>query len=152
MAVLAAVEENMKARLVLYMLMVFSALSVFGQTDSAAPVAVVPPVVRFTGTLPAANATVGVTFALYKDQTGGAPLWLETQNVSLDSSGRYTVNLGTNHAGGLPAELFAAGEARWLGVQPEGQAEQPRVLLVSVPYAMKAADAETLGGLPASPI
>jgi hypothetical protein len=28
--------------------------------------------------------------------------------------------------------------------------EQPRVLLVSVPYAMKAGDAETLGGLPAS--
>jgi hypothetical protein len=24
---------------------------------------------------------VGVTFYLYKDQEGGAPLWLETQNV-----------------------------------------------------------------------
>src|SRR6516162_7645380 len=32
----------------------------------------------------------------------------------------------------------------------QGQAEQPRVLLVSVPYAMKAADAETIGGLPPS--
>src|SRR6185312_15395766 len=31
-----------------------------------------------------------------------------------------------------------------------GQAEQTRVLLVSVPYAMKAGDANTLGGLPAS--
>src|SRR3990170_1578308 len=28
--------------------------------------------------------------------------------------------------------------------------EQPRILLVSVPYALKAADAETLGGKPAS--
>jgi len=27
----------------------------------------------------------------------------------------------------------------------QGQAEQPRVLLVGVPYAMKAADAETIG-------
>ena len=31
-----------------------------------------------------------------------------------------------------------------------GEVEQPRVLLVSVPYALKAADADTLGGLPAS--
>ena len=31
-----------------------------------------------------------------------------------------------------------------------GGAEQPRVLLLSVPYALKAADAQTLGGLPAS--
>ena len=53
-------------------------------------------------------------------------------------------------ANGLPKELFVSGEARWLGVQPEGQAEQPRVLLLSVPYALKAADAETIGGLPPS--
>ncbi len=32
----------------------------------------------------------------------------------------------------------------------DGRAEMPRVLLASVPYAMKASDAETLGGLPAS--
>jgi hypothetical protein len=50
----------------------------------------------------------------------------------------------------LPSTLFAAGEARWLGVQMSGQAEQPRVMLLAVPYAMKAGDAETLGGLPAS--
>src|SRR4029077_12251658 len=31
-----------------------------------------------------------------------------------------------------------------------GQEEQRRVLLLSVPYALKAADSETLGGLPAS--
>jgi hypothetical protein len=35
-------------------------------------------------------------------------------------------------------------------VQISGQAEQPRVLLLSVPYALKAADAETIGGLPPS--
>ena len=63
----------------------------------------VPRLVRFSGTL-AASATpassspeplagqnaaasdrvVGVTFALYADETGGAPLWLETQNVQVD--------------------------------------------------------------------
>jgi len=35
-------------------------------------------------------------------------------------------------------------------VQVSGQEEQPRVLLLSVPYALKAADAETVGGLPPS--
>jgi len=59
------------------------------------------------------------------------------------------VLLGSNSAEGTPPELFSTNEAQWLGVQPEGLPEQ-RVLLVSVPYALKAADAETLGGRPAS--
>jgi hypothetical protein len=52
-----------------------------------------PHVVTFTGTVkgldgkPLTNVA-GVTFSLYKDDQGGAPLWLETQNVSLDSSGQ----------------------------------------------------------------
>lgn len=40
--------------------------------------------------------------------------------------------------------------ARWLGVQVEGRPEESRILLVAVPYALKAADADTLGGKPAS--
>jgi len=87
-----------------------------------------------------------VTFALYPDQEGGSPLWLETQNVSLDPQGRYTALLGSTSTEGLPLEIFSSGEARWLGIQVQGQAEQPRVLLVAVPYALKAAEAETLAG------
>jgi hypothetical protein len=58
--------------------------------------------------------------------------------------------LGANSPNGVPAELFTSGEARWLGVQAERQHEQSLVLLVSVPYALKAGDAQTLGGLPPS--
>jgi len=117
----------------------------------AQTVPTVPTVVKFSGTVQAPRSRmIGMTFALYKDEQGGAPLWMETQSVSLDAAGRYTVQLGTTFPAGLPKELFASGEARWLGVQPEGQTEQSRVLLVSVPYALKAADAETIGGLPAS--
>ena len=47
-------------------------------------------------------------------------------------------------------ELFATAQAQWLGVRQEGHAEQPRVMLLSVPYALKAADAETFGGKPPS--
>jgi len=42
--------------------------------------------------------------------------------------------------------MFASGQARGLEVQAEGQEPQPRVMLLSVPYALKAGDAQTLGG------
>jgi hypothetical protein len=117
--------------------------------------AVVPPITKFSGALSDAKgapltSTVGVTFALYQNEQGGSPLWVETQNVTPDKSGHYTVTLGSASSQGLPANLFASGEARWLGVQMQGQEERPRVMLMSVPYALKALDAETIGGKPAS--
>src|SRR6267143_308346 len=124
---------------------------------TTAPQTVVPRLIRFAGSATdtegkALSGTVGITFAIYKDQQGGAPVWMETQNVKLDGSGHYTALLGTTTADGLPMDLFTSGEARWVGVQvqEQGQAEQTRVLLLSVPYALKAGDAETVGGLPPS--
>jgi hypothetical protein len=113
---------------------------VFGQA--------VPQVVRFSGTVDLSDATVVLTFALYRDQAGGDPLWSETHTAPVDASGRYAVVLGS--VTGFAADVFARGDARWLGVRVAGQEERPRVLLVSVPYALKAADAETIGGRPLS--
>jgi len=118
----------------------------------------IPRLIKFSGLITDAGAkprsgVVGLTFALYKDRQGGRPLWLETQNVTFDAQGHYSVLLGSTTSEGLPLDLFAGNEARWLGVTVEGEAESAsggRVLLVSVPYALKAADAETLGGRPAS--
>src|SRR6266849_5701524 len=115
----------------------------------------VPRLVTFSGTLKdvhgdAAGSVVGVTFALYTQETGGVPLWQEIQNVQVDETGHYTVLLGATKAEGLPIELFTSKQAQWLGVQPDGQAEQPPIMLLSVPYALKAADAETFGGKPPS--
>jgi hypothetical protein len=115
----------------------------------------VPQLVNYSGVLLDANGkplsgSVGVTFSLYKESQGGAPLWMETQNVQADKAGHYTAALGSSKSQGMPADIFASGEARWLGVQAQGQAEQSRVLLMSVPYALKALDAETIGGRPAS--
>jgi hypothetical protein len=73
-----------------------------------------------------------------KDQYEGSPLWLETQNVQADAKGNYTVQLGATKAEGLPLDLVTSGEARWLGVTINGGQEQPRVLLLSVPYAVEA--------------
>src|SRR6267378_2705014 len=121
------------------------------------PALPVPRLVKFAGVFKdelgkARTGVVGVTFAIYKEQEGGAALWLETQNVELDEQGRYTVLLGSTRSEGLPLGLFTTGEPRWLGVQVNlpKEVEQPRALLVSVPYALKAADAETLGGMPLS--
>jgi hypothetical protein len=120
--------------------------------DDSAPV---PSIIRFSGTLHKATrepltGTVGVTFLIYKDEQNGTPLWIETQNVVADAQGHYSVILGSQHTHGLPPELFGNGEARWLAVVPDTEPELPRVRLVAVPYALKAADAETLGGHPAS--
>ena len=115
----------------------------------------VPMLVNYGGVLRDAKSqpltgVAGVTFLLYKDREGGAPLWMETQNIAPDATGRYAVTLGVTSSEGLPPYLFADGAARWLGVQVAGQAEEARVALVAVPYAMKAKDADTIGGLPAS--
>jgi hypothetical protein len=79
--------------------------------------AVVPMLIEFAGTLldrdnrPMAGP-VSVTFSLYGEQSGGAALWVETQNVHPDANGNYAVFLGAASKGGLPAEQFASGKAR----------------------------------------
>src|ERR1039458_6192332 len=116
-----------------------------------------PRLVRFAGSVPTppgaqATGAVGAIFGVYKDEQGGFPRWTEAQNLEPAADGKYSVLLGATSNEGLPSEIFAAGESRWLQVefQLPGQTAQPRVLLVSVPYALKAADAETLGGKPPS--
>jgi len=135
--------------------------SVAAQTDTnnslgTAGSTVVPPVIQFSnvaiaqaGTLLTGGAAE-MTFSLYTNSQGGEPLWTETQNVTIDDSGHYSVYVGITKANGVPMSLFTSGQAHWLGVTIAGQTEQPRVFLVSVPYAMKAGDATTLGGLPPS--
>jgi len=118
---------------------------------------VVPRLVNFSGVVtdPKGQPVTGqvtLVFSLYALQDGGSPLWTESQKVELDDQGHYTVLLGSTQPDGLPLELFTSGQAQWLGVQPElpGYGEASRVLLVGMPYALKAADSDTLGGLPAS--
>ncbi len=117
----------------------------------------VPHFIKFNGTLKnAAGAPQGsflaVRFVIYSDSTGGTPLWQEVQNTPVDSQGHYEVLLGSTAPNGMPMDIFTSGEPRWLGAQVirAGSEEEPRVLMVSVPYALESADAQTLGGLPAS--
>lgn len=143
----------MKARMgCLCVLLALSCIAFSQQTDRSATASQVevPHLLRFTGQLKDATGTVSMTFSLHKSQQDSAALWIETQNVKLDDSGKYSVLLGMTKTDGIPTELFTSGEAQWLGARVEGQEEQPRVLLVSVPYALKAAEAERLAGHAAS--
>src|SRR5579871_3446765 len=77
---------------------------------------VVPHLVRFNGSvksLAGQPGLVGITFAIYADSTGGAPLWQEVQNVRLDQLGRYAVLLGMMTQEGIPPSLFSSGQPRW---------------------------------------
>jgi hypothetical protein len=54
----------------------------------------VPRLIRFSGvakdeTGKPVPGVLGITFALYRDEQGGAPLWIEAQNVQADAAGRY---------------------------------------------------------------
>ena len=117
----------------------------------------VPRVIWFNGAfrpadkLPVASVET-VTVAVYREREGGDAVWQETQSVSMEADGRYSLLMGSTLGDGMPLEVFTSGEPRWIGitVNRPGEAEQPRVHLASVPYALKAADTETLGGKPAS--
>src|SRR6266446_1596629 len=81
-----------------------------------------PHVIKFSGVLKdpdghARSGSLGVIFAIYDKEDGIAPVWLETQSVTADESGHYSVILGSTKAEGLPSSIFASGEARWIGVQ-----------------------------------
>ena len=78
--------------------------------NSASTGPVVPRLVNYSGKALDAqgkplSGIAGATFAIYKDQFEGSPLWLETQNVTADSKGNYTIQLGATKAEGLPLEI-----------------------------------------------
>ncbi len=117
----------------------------------------VPRLIKITGVFrPADGLPVGpvetVTLSIYADPEGGAPLWQETQTIPIDAQGRYALLLGATGPEGIPAAVFGGEAAHWLGTVFErpGEVEGPRTRLTSVPYAIRAADADTLGGRPAS--
>lgn len=91
-----------------------------------------------------------LVFGIFAEEQGGVPLWEEVQIVDVDRTGHYFVTLGATRPEGVPLDLFVAGQARWLGVQDGTGAPRARTLILSVPYALKAADADMLGGRPAS--
>lgn len=150
----------------LFVLAAFSHAQLVAQTSDASAITepsntpAVPHLIKYSGTLvdgrgDPISVPIVATFSLYEQGTAASgeqqpALWEETQHLTPNEKGVYTVYLGSATPLGLPAGVFTSVTAQYLGVKVEGEAEMPRTLLVSVPYALKAGDAQTLGGLPAS--
>ena len=75
-----------------------------------------------------------MTLSIYGEETGGVPLWQETQKVAVNPDGRFTLLLGSTRPEGLPPDLFASGEPRWLAIHVErpGEGEPGRAVLLPV--------------------
>jgi hypothetical protein len=94
-------------------------LSLAAQTSSSgSATSQVPPLMQFSNIATdeggnTLSGAVSITFSLFNNQRGGEPLWTEKQNnVQLDSTGHYSVQLGITKPNGVPATLFTSGEAR----------------------------------------
>lgn len=111
---------------------------------SAAAFAQAPNTMNYQGRLAddAGNAISGavedVVFTIYDDTTAGATaLWTETDTLSCDANGVFTIELGLEVP--IPFEIFD-GSKRWLGIKVGTDTEMsPRQLLSSVPYSMATA-------------
>lgn len=92
--------------------------------------------------VPLPNGTHSMTLRLYDVQTGGTPLWSETQSAST-TSGIFSVILGSvNPFGALPFD-----QPYFLGVSVDGGGElSPRTALTAVPYAMNGGVSSINGG------
>ena len=88
-----------------------------------------------------------MVFKLFDQESGAAAaLWTETQMVSVNSEGHYAVFLGSGTP--LPPGVFD-GTPRFLEVSVGGTPLVPRQKIVSVAYALNAAQAQSVKGGPA---
>jgi hypothetical protein len=101
----------------------------------------IPRMISFQGMLKddqgnPVNDTVGMTFKLYTERTGGSPVWTETQeNVNVEN-GIYNVMLGeVNSLSGVKFD-----KSYWLEIEVNGSVLSPRYRLGASPYALSCED------------
>src|SRR6476659_3903040 len=109
--------RHLAARVSGVFLFLFVGTVLHAQQSPRSAVDSVPRLMHLTGVFVPANgqpsgSVESVTVAIYAEEKGGTPLWEETQQVALDSNGRYSIMLGATRPEGLPLALFASGEAR----------------------------------------
>ena len=102
----------------------------------------VPLMINYQGKLTMSSGapldtTISMVFSIYADSAGTTLLWTETQGAVVVNKGAFNVLLGSTTPIGY---LVFDGTARWLGVKVGGDPEiTPRLPMVSVPYAYRAA-------------
>jgi hypothetical protein len=83
-----------------------------------------------------------MVFRIYDAASEGSPLWSEEQVVTADSGGVFSAILGSVSPMGISFDAPC-----WLEVEVDGEVLSPRREMVSVPYAFRALDSDSLGGL-----
>jgi hypothetical protein len=130
-------------RLVVVAALVLSGLVLWAHAEA-------PPLIAYQGALSdaagkPANGTFSVTLSMYEGPTGGSAVWSEALANIPVSKGVFSVILGASTP--LPMGLA---NCNFLEVSVNGKAMLPRQRLLSVPYALEAQNAQTLGGEPPS--
>ena len=86
---------------------------------------------------PVADGDYQLTLTIYDVITGGTALWSETQTVAVEN-GLFNATLGSVTA---IDPAWVDGRSLWLGITLQGEPEmEPRIALLSVPYALNAND------------
>ncbi len=98
-------------------------------------------VLTASGGTPAADGVYAVTFGLYKEETGGNPVWTEGPvNIGV-KGGQWTHQLGSAKA--LTTSAVNGGNL-WLSLQIGSDPELPRRQLSATAFAVRAAAADAL--------
>ena len=117
----------------------------------------VPPLLNYQGLLQTSadsllNGPTEIVFSIYGAAAGESPLWTEPHTVEV-AEGRFHVLLGS--VAPFPDGLFsddASGDVRYLGVRVGDDPEMaPRQRIVSVAYALRAAQADDVSGRDITP-
>ena len=79
----------------LTLLLVLPAAPQQTHSNAASASTAVPPLIPYSGFVSTApGAQPSLTFLIYKDEQGGEPLFVETQNLAIDTTGHYKAQLG----------------------------------------------------------
>jgi hypothetical protein len=110
----------------------------------------VPSTVHFTGRVSDGDGpitgAVGMTFKFYDSATIGAGtlLWEQNYTALIATEGLVTVELGATAGNELDATVFDGSDV-YLEISVNATVQSPRIRVGSVPYALVAGTAETLG-------
>ena len=118
-----------------------------GQNESTRITNSIPRVLPFEGSYTldgqGVDGDTPMSFALYEQGVGGAPVWTSSNRTVTVTDGRFAVALGDTHdATPIPESIFSS-SALYLEVVAEGNALTPRQRLAPAPQAIAAARAST---------
>lgn len=134
-------KKSVALRVVVSALLASGALSFAAFGDAAVPAGLTEQGRLFDASGEPVSGPLTFVFSVYADEEGGAALWSEEQQVTLDD-GYFSARLGDDAENPFPAGLFN-GAARYLGIRVGADPEMtPRQSISSVPYAFLADRAE----------